>query len=119
MKKETKGLLINSKEKTIKEISFSGHYWDIHEQLGNEVEAIDSMEFTNGDHMFYELQDESESDCGFIIDDQFFKGNLLIVGDHYVSTNENNQNPRFKSCKFSLKTAKSEIHFPQDIGLYI
>jgi hypothetical protein len=64
--RNVKAILIDSKNKEVKEVKFDGKYFSIHNFIGEEVECIDSVQMYTDDCIYYEFpQSECESEQMF------------------------------------------------------
>lgn len=121
MNNKTKGILINPNTKQITEVIFSGNYNDIYDLIGEEVESIFYSEFrtTKGKvFTYYNFdQDNIEGENGMLINDVFYKDNVLLLGD--VTDETDQWTTIHNSCPLSVKDIEDEVDFINEFDLLV
>ena len=114
-----KGILIDTKNKEVKDVTFSGKYYDIHSILGEEVTDIYYRE--NDESIQYHdfNQDEIEDESGVVFNGEYFvKGNVLIVGKVNDEIGDE-RNPNHFDCPYTIDEVKENVLFFNESELVI
>jgi hypothetical protein len=109
--RNVKAILIDAKNKEVKEVKFDGKYFSIHNFIGEEVECIDSVQMYTDDCIYYEFpQSECESEHFVSIGSDVYRGNVLITGmGDEDSWHESNW--KAKNVKMPLQIIQDVVEF--------
>lgn len=109
--KNVNAILIDAKNKVVKEVKFDGKYYSIHNFIGEEVECIDSVEMYTDDCIYYEFpQSECKSEHFVSIGSDVYRGNVLITGmGDEDSWNEHSW--KAKNVKMFLQVIQDIVEF--------